>query len=100
IEQRMLDGFLAQILDARRAISPRVDDAVPPEPGVGNAAVPDELTVGIRPAFPWVDRREVRGSQRRDPPLRDRQVRNARQTDLAAAPGLNPRPLDQVVEVF
>src|ERR1019366_8812942 len=55
IEQRMLDGFLAQILDARRAIPPRVDDAIPPEPGVGNAAVPNELTVGIRPAFPWVD---------------------------------------------
>ncbi len=75
----------------------------PPVPdvdgGAHDPAVVVHVAVEVGQALPRDHRREVRRLQTRHQPLVDREVRDAEQPDLAAAPRLGPRPLDAVVEV-
>src|SRR5256712_5715480 len=71
----------------------------PPE-GAEDAAVVAEVAVVVGGALPDADRGEVRRLLGRHLPLVHRVVGDAREADLAVAPGLPGRPLDAVVEVF
>src|SRR5437879_4634179 len=67
---------------------------------VGNSAMRGDLAIGVGPAFPRIDRREVRRLQLGDTPLQLGEIRYAREPDLAGAPGLRAGPLDRVVEIL
>ncbi len=56
--------------------------------------------VSVGPAFPRIDGGKVRRVELGDPPLQLREIGDARQSDLAAAPGLRARPFDRVVEIL
>src|SRR5205823_1554667 len=62
-----------------------------------DAAVPRALAIGVVPAFPDADRREVRGHRRRGAPLVRRVVRDAVHANFARAPRLRGGPLDALV---
>ena len=99
VEPRMLRGFAFQILDLAAARPPPFPD-VRPEGRLWDAAVASNLPVRVAPSFPRVDGGQVRGIQFRDPPLRDREVGDAGESDLAVAPRPGARPLDQFVEIL
>src|SRR5262245_50202716 len=54
IQQRMLRILGRQVLYFRRRVAPSAGQ-VWPEPGLWNAAMPSQLAIRIRPAFPRVD---------------------------------------------
>src|SRR5438046_2905664 len=59
-----------------------------------------EIAVVVGGALPDADRGQMRRLERRHLPLVHRVVGDAREADLAAAPGLPRRPLDAGVEVL
>src|SRR6267154_2408722 len=64
-----------------------------------DSAVARALTVGVVPAFPHADRREVRRLRGGGAPLVARVVRNPVHAHIAVAPALSRSPLDTQVEV-
>src|SRR5205814_486241 len=64
-----------------------------------DAAVARALAVGVVPAFPDADRREMRRLRRRGAPLVRGVVRDAVHADFARAPRLRGAPLDALVDV-
>ena len=77
VVERVRRRLRLEVLDLGGAGAPALPD-VGPERGLRDAAVPGDLPVGVAPPLPRVDRREVRRVQLGDPPLRDRQVGDAR----------------------
>src|SRR5260221_7597657 len=59
-----------------------------------DAAMACALAIGVVPALPHADRREVRRLRPRPPPPVARVVGNAVHADFSARPGLRRRPLD------
>src|SRR5262249_14246040 len=59
VAQRVLGVFGRKVLDFRDGMTPARRE-VAPEARLGNAAVTRNFPVGVRPAFPWIDRREMR----------------------------------------
>lgn len=79
------------------------DLPVPPEADktvAQDATVPAAVAVVVGHALPRDDGGQALGAPRGDTPLRAGVVRNAKQADLAARPGLVGRPLDDVEEAF
>src|SRR5919198_116374 len=64
-----------------------------------DAAVPRALAVGIVPAFPDADGREVRRLQRGRAPLVARVIREADHADASARPRLRRRPFNAFIDV-
>ena len=89
-------GLGGQVLDPAGPEPPAFPD-VRPEVRLRDAAVPGHLAVGIAPAFPRVDRGQVRRPGGGDRPLAGRQVGDPRHAHPAVAPALRAGPLEQVV---
>ncbi len=67
---------------------------------VGYAAAHDEVAIDVAHAFPWSDGREMRRLLGRSEPLRDREVGVSAGPDLAIAPVLDAKPLDEVMALL
>src|SRR6185312_9879294 len=104
VDQRMALDVGKKILGHDEFLVPAALHAVLPpdrdEAGLGDAALGDEFAIKIADAFPRHDGFQMRRAQRRDAPLRHREIGDAGQRDATIAPALCGGPFDEIVVIL